>query len=46
MYERKREYMDKKISDPTYEWIKIIREYLISNYDAYKENLKKYSGIN
>ena len=45
MYERKKNYMDKKAFDPTYEWIKIVREYLISNYDTYKENFKKYNSL-
>lgn len=48
MYEIKKDYMNRKekIFDPTYEWIKIVREYLISNYDTYKENFKKYNSTN
>lgn len=43
MYEIKKDYMDKKVEDSIIGWVSRLKDYLISNYDKYKENFKKYN---
>ena len=43
MYEVKKNYANNKPYDPISEWFNSLKEYLISNYDTYKKNFKKYN---